>query len=210
MILENRNTIPFDLAEIIRELEIPDTKYIPLKPLENGSRVPDFVLKKENINHHHFLNAAQTNRSVLLRQIAGRPLVISFYSVEWKDYGLSHLKQLNVLQNEIRSLGGNLLIISPDADGSKLEEVIWDNSLNLNFYFDKDNVLAHQFGLYSEMAPAWNKYPGIELNVPLLATYVISNGDITYSYIDNQLQGPASSAEVLQAVSESHFLKKSA
>ncbi|MGZ3874044.1 MAG: redoxin domain-containing protein [Mucilaginibacter sp.] len=210
MLLENRKAISFDLTEIMRELEIPDTKYIPLKPLEIGCHVPDLVLKKEQINKHRFLSGAGAGRSVLLRQIAGRPLVISFYSAEWKAYGLNHLKYLNRLQKEIKALGGNLLIISSDEDAIKLEELIWDHSLELNFYFDQGNAIADQFGLYSEMDPAWNKYPGIEVNVPLLATYVISNGEVVYHYIDHQLQGPGLEKDLLEAVTKAYFLRKSA
>ncbi|WP_428329357.1 redoxin domain-containing protein [Mucilaginibacter sp.] len=210
MKLENSNSLTFDLTEIMLELEIPDNKYVPLKPLQKGNRIPDLVFKNEQINQHSFLNGAGISGAALLRQIAGKPLVICFYSLEWKEYGLAHLTFLNKLQSEIRAIGGNVLIICPDEQNNKLEELVWDNSLKLNFYFDKNNEIARQLELYSELDPAWNKYPGIEVNVPLLATYIVSNGEILYSAIDQQLTGPAPSKELLQTVIETYFFMKSA
>ena len=214
MKIYNSNNIAFELSEIEAELEISYRKYTPLKPLETGDLVPHFLWNKGNINAGTFLKSHEKNASVLLRQIAGKPLVIGFYSSKWKNHGLEHLKYLNHLNNEIIAHGSNLLILSPDEPSAKLEEIIWDNSLQLDFYFDKDNEIAKKFGLFGDFDPAWNKYPGIEVNVPLLATYVIDQSNrVAFEHVDHKLQGPEFGNDLLQSIQISHLFnvsKKSA
>ena len=206
MKLANSDTMTFDLTEIEAELEISNKKYIPLNPLKTGNEVEHFVLKKENINKSNSLNPYQANGSVLLKQIAYKPLAISFYSSAWQDYGLTHLRHLNTIQKEIKALGGNLLILTSDGPDTRLEELLWDNSLQLNFYFDKDNDIAQKFGLFSDLAPAWCTYPGIEVNVPLLATYVIDQSDrVIFDYVDHRLAGPVYSNQLLRAIQNSYL-----
>jgi peroxiredoxin len=189
MRISNKNTIDFDLSEIIAELEMPVTKYKPLKPLKSGNHIDDFVLIKDNMNKRSFLGGVEISSSILLRKLSGKPIVISFYSSQWREHGLDHLKRLNFLQKEIKALGANLVIITPDEGNKYLEEIIWNNSLSLNFYFDQENLIAKKFGVYSDADPAWNKYPGIEANVPLLATYVLDTGNqIIFDHIDKDLQ----------------------
>lgn len=206
MALTNSEAIIFDLVEIETELQITDKKFSPLTPLVTGSCVPDFVLMKENLNKSLFSDSHKIHRSELLKQLRGKPLVISFYSPEWQEYGLVQLKHLNVLSKEIKDNGGNLLIICSGEASLLLEELIWDNSLQLDFYFDNDNTIAKQFGLYSDDSPAWDKYPGIEVNVPLLATYVIDQFySIIFDSIDYKLQGLENGEELLNAVQLGYF-----
>jgi peroxiredoxin len=201
MLITDRHIAGFDLIEIIAELELPFKKYKALKPLKTGNHVNNIQLKKENINKHLFLSGSETHGSVLLRNLAGKPLVISFYSAQWQEHGLSHLQELNNLQNEIKALGANLLIVTPDAASKELEKTIWDNSLTLNFYFDADNAIAQKFKVYSEADPAWNKYPGIDVNVPLLATYVLdADNQVVFDHVDKSLQSPVLPGGILQAI----------
>jgi peroxiredoxin len=202
MQITNKHAIDFNILEIIAELEMPVRKFKPLRPLKSGNHISEFVIVKDNINKGKFLSGAETSSSVLLRQFSGKPIVTSFYSSAWGEQGLNHLKHLNFLQNEIKALGANLLIITPDGGNKYLEEIIWDNSLSLNFYFDSENVIAQQFGIYSDADPAWNKYAGIEVNVPLLATYVLDTGNqIIFDHIDKDLQRLVLADELLYALS---------
>jgi peroxiredoxin len=204
MLFSNKNTIDFDLSEIIAELEMPVKKYKPLKPLKSGNHVDDFVLIKDNMNKRGFLSGVETSSSILLRQFSGKPIVVSFYSSQWREHGINHLKHLNFLQKEIKALGANLVIITPDDENISLKEIIWNNSLSLNFYFDQENFMAQKFGVYSDADPAWNKYVGIEVNVPLLATYVLDTGNqIIFDHIDKDLQQLVLSDELLYALNTS-------
>ncbi|ASU33945.1 redoxin domain-containing protein [Mucilaginibacter xinganensis] len=194
-------TIDFELAEIIAELELPVRKTQPLKPLKSGNNVYDLTLVKNNINKQRFVKGAVLNSSVLLKQFSGKPLVICFYSSAWQHHGLHYLKQWNVINREITRIGANLLVVSPDEGGQLLEQTIWDNSLYLNFYYDPENSIAQKFGIYSDEAPAWDKYPGIDVNVPLLAVYVVnSDNQIIFDYVDKDLKGPVSSPGLLEAL----------
>lgn len=210
MLATHKNTIAIDLLEIIAEFEIPFKKYKPVKPLRAGDHVHNFSLVKENFNKQQIFKASGTNNSAAFRHFTGRPLVIFFYTSIWKERGGHHLQQLNKLQQEIKLAGANLLIITPDEAGKAIDEFIWNNSLSLNFYFDPENIIAGQFKVYSESDPAWNKYPGIDTNVPLLSTFVIDHtNQIVFDHIDYSLEQYASPVEILDAVADSvNGLKK--
>lgn len=195
-------TIEFELAEIVAELELPARKIKPLKPLRSGNNVYDLVLLKDNINKQRFVKNVVVNSAVLLKQYHGKPLVVCFYSSAWQRHGIDYLRQLNAVNHEITRLGANLLVVSPDEGGQLLEQTIWDNSLYLNFYFDPENSIAQKFGVYSDEDPAWNKYPGIDVNVPLLAVYILNPyNQIIFDYVDRDLEEPVPSLGILEALS---------
>jgi peroxiredoxin len=197
----HHHTIAFDYNELIAELDIPFKKNQPIKPLRSGNYLYDLVLKKENINRQHAFKGVENQGSVVFRNLAGKPLVISFYASQWQGYGLDHLKQLNRLQKEIKALGANILVITPDAMDKAMEELIWNNSLHLNFYYDKDNLIAEKLKVYSDNDPAWNRYPGIEVNIPLLATYILdATNQIIFDHVDQTLENEIPSQKLLDAL----------
>lgn len=189
----------FDLSELINELNIPFTKRKPLIPLRAGSFTPDFTLQKEHGKWQRFFNGREVRNTFFLREILSKPLVISFYSKEWKGYGLELLKDLDALQKDITAAGGNLLVISSEKEST--EKLAWDNNLSLNFYFDGKHAIAEKFRIYSETDPIWNRFSGIDDNVPLLATYVISpTGQITYDHIEEDFTEPIATKDILAAL----------
>jgi peroxiredoxin len=192
----------FDLSEIITELTIPFKKYKALVPLAAGSLSPDFTLQREHGNWQRFFNGQEVRNTIQLRDILTKPLVIAFYSQQWKGHGLEFLKNLNALQHEISALGGNLLVISTEKENT--DKIAWDNNLSLNFYFDQHHTIAEKFRLYSEKDPIWNRFSGIDNNVPLLATYVISpSRQIIYDHIELDFTETLSSKDLLTAVQQS-------
>lgn len=190
----------FDMSELSLNPDFVLKSYQSLKPIKAGNILPDFSLQKENAKWQQFFNGAEIHGPVLLRQLLNKPLVIGFYSNHWQSYGLDLLKQLNTIQHEIKANGGNLLIISTEKE-KKLEKLAWENSLSLSFYFDKDKEIAEKFRIYSEFDPIWNKFSGIDTNVPLLATYVISpSGQIEYDHIDLDFSKAFPAKEIISAV----------
>lgn len=190
----------FDLSEIIHEPDFAFKPFQASRPIKAGDVLPDFPLQKDNANWQQFANGAEVNIPVSLNQLFNKPLVIGFYSYHWQQYGLDLLLQLNAIQGDINAAGGNLLIISAEKE-RKLEKIAWDNSLSLNFYFDKEKEIASKFGIYSENDPVWNKFSGIDTNVPTLATYVISpSGQIGYDHIDQDFSRTFPSKEIVSAV----------
>ncbi len=197
----NLNKYPyFDRLEITQEPDFFFKPYQAVKPIRSGNILPDFTLQKENTRWQQFFNGAEIHGPLLLRQLLHKPLVVGFYSNHWQAYGLDLLKQLNTIQHEIKAQGGNLLIISSEKE-KRLEKLVWENNLSLSFYFDSDKEIAEKFRIYSEQDPIWNKFSGIDSNVPLLATYVISpSGLIEYDHIDPDFSATFPAKDIISAV----------
>ena len=199
----------FELSEIIPELNFEFKPYKALNPVKAGNYIPDFTLNAVYEHWQQFYNGAETHGPVLLRHLLNKPLVISFYSHHWKEAGLNQLKQLNNLQHEIRANGGNLLIINDEKDNG-LQRIAWENSLSLSFYYDKNNGIAKKFRIYSEDNPAWNRFSGIDANVPLLATYIIDpSNQVVYDHVDPNFIDSFPAREIISAVYESALINNS-
>ncbi|BAU54178.1 redoxin domain-containing protein [Mucilaginibacter gotjawali] len=197
----------FELLEIVAEFDLSYKPYQPLKPLKAGNFITGLTLKTDQLRWQRFYGGAETFGPVVLRQLLNKPLVISFYSRHWKGNGLGQLTRLNDLQNEIKASGGNLLIINAGND-EDLAKTAWENDLSLNFYFDENHEIAELFGVYSENYPVWNRFSGIDVNVPLLATYVIDQfKQVVYADVDMDLTGSFSANGIIAAVYESALLR---
>ncbi|HTE00302.1 MAG TPA: redoxin domain-containing protein [Mucilaginibacter sp.] len=196
----------FDRSEIIPEPDFLFKPYQPVKPIKAGDVLPDFTLQKENTKWQQFFSGAEIHGPALLRQLLNKPLVLGFYSHHWQVHGLELLTQLNAIQQEIRAQDGNLLIISAEK-GQEIEDIVWEHSLSLNFYFDSDKEIAEKFRIYSEHDPIWNRFSGIDTNVPVLATYVISpGGQVVYDHIDLDFAEPFPAKDIISAVARAGSL----
>lgn len=195
------NSFPyFDRSEIEPDQDLVFRSFQKSEPVRSGDVLPDFSLEKEQGRWQQFFNGAETHGPVLFNQLLNKPLVIGFYSYHWQQYGTDLLKQLNSLQNDITGNKASLLIIGSEKD-RKLEKLVWDNNLSLNFYYDTDKHIAEKFGIYSQHDPIWNKFSGIDTNVPLLATYVVSaSGQIEYDHIDPDFSKTFPTGEIIFAV----------
>jgi len=199
--LTTANKYPFfDLLEIIPETELSYKSFQPLKPAKTGDFISNFKLRQDYNLWKRFYNGGEANDPLLLRDLLGKPLVISFYSKHWRNVGIKQLDQLNSIQQEVKANGGNLVIITAEKD-DELAETAWQHSLSLNFYYDDNNEIAKRFNLYSENDPAWNKFSGIDVNVPLLATYVLNTSKkIVYEHVDLNFSGTFSQEDIISAV----------
>jgi len=206
--LTSANKYPFfELLEIIPEIDLTYKPYQPVKPVKSGNFIPDLSFKRDQLRWLQFCGGTETFGPVLSRQLLNNPLVISFYSKYWGENGLDQLIRLNALQNEIKANGGNLLIISAENDDD-LVRTAWRNDLSLNFYIDENHEIAEMFRVYSENYPVWNRFSGIDVNVPLLAIYVIDpSKQVVYADIDMDLTGNFSPDDILQAVYESAVIR---
>ena len=193
----------FDLSEIIPDNDLSYKAYKPLKPVKSGNLIPDINLSTDYSRWQSFYNGAPTHGLLSLKRLYGKPLAIAFYSKHWRERGVEYLKQLNAIQNEIKASGGNLLIISAEEAGAELAKVTWENSLSLNFYHDANNEIAEKFRIYSESDPTWNRFSGIDVNIPLLSVYVIdTDRHILYDHVDRNLSSLFIADEVVAAVYE--------
>jgi peroxiredoxin len=206
----------FDLLEVIPDSDLNYKTYQKLKPVKSGNLIPDIDLITDHRRWKSFSNGSLTHGQSSLKHLFGKPLAIAFYSRHWNDNGISQLLQLDSIQNEIKASGGNLLILTDEAGDEELTKIAWENSLSLNFYHDIDNELAKKFRVYSEEDPAWNRFSGIDVNIPLLAIYVIdTNRHIVYDHIDTTLEAKFIPRDLIEAVygaalSGQHSHRKSA
>jgi len=190
----------FDVSEIIPDPDPVFRSFNRSVPVRSGEVIPDFSLEKESARWQQFSNGNEVQGPVSFHQLLNKPLVIGFYSYHWQQYGLDLLQQLNTLQNDIASSNASLLIISSEKD-RRLEKLVWDNNLSLSFYFDQENQIAEKFRIYSEFDPIWNTFSGIDTNVSLLATYVVSStGQIEYAHIDPDFSKVFPANEIISAV----------
>jgi peroxiredoxin len=196
----------FDLSEIVTDTDLPFKSYQPLKPVKPGNFVPDLKLYNDYSRWQQFYNGAETHGPISLRHLLNKPLVIAFYSHHWREQGFTLLKQLNNIHNEIKASGGNLLIISEERT-DELERKAWEHSLTLNFYYDEDKEIAKTFRVYDESKPVWDRFSGIDINVPLLATYIIDpSKQVIYSHIDWDFLGSFSAKDIVSSVYESTLI----
>ena len=191
----------FERLEIVRDQEFSFRTYDALKPIKKGDAVPDFIFEKDNNRWQQFYNGVETHGPIPLRRLLNKTLVVAFYSGHWQAHGLDLLKQLNSIHERVGADNANFLIISAEKE-RKLEKIAWDDKLSLSFYFDTDKSIAEKFGVYSENDPVWNRFSGVDTNVPLLATYVVSAyGIVLFDHIDWDFSGNFPAKEVITAIS---------
>lgn len=171
-----------------------------LLPLATGSKVPDITFKKDmgiwqNVSYR-FNYTPATIKSI----IDNKPMVISFLSGGWNNYGLKHLKLLKQAHAEIAALGGNLLVIV-HASYADVREMVQYFEIPFNVVADPKNEISEKFGLFSKDVPVWDKVSGISEEVPIPATYVLNQyGNVIYHTIDEDFLHTFSATKVLGAV----------
>ena len=197
----------FDLSEVTIDRDLSYKNYQSLKPVKTGYAISRIGFDFAYSRWQSFLNGVPNDTFVATKQLYGQPLVISFYSKHWNGKGLDYLKQLSNLHKEVKANGGSLIIISAEAFSEELAELAFRNNLSLTFYFDENNSIAQQLGVFSENDPIWNWFAGIDSNVPLLSTFVIATENVVvfdHNYRDYDESLP--SHEVIKAVSDSAYI----
>lgn len=170
-----------------------------INPAKQGDTAPLFSIHSSQ----HIVNGG------LLEDIAGitsiqtlltRPLVIAFYSVHWNGYGQRLLAALQDLQEDIKVMGGQLLLLSAE-DKTFLQYQVTQQSLTLPIAHDTHNKIARKFGIYAESDPIWDRISGINADVPIPAVYVVSPLEkITYDFVDPYFEKTLPARELLTAV----------
>ncbi len=139
-------------------------------PLLKGDFAPVFQFQKDAyISVQHFLDLQQ-------------PLVLAFFS--GFNTNNSSFNSLLSLQKQVQKNGGNLVVIANNTSREfrkRLNEIT-----NLNVFFDYDNEIAEQFGLFDVSNPLRNWVSGIDdENASLPAIYLIApDRQITFHYVD--------------------------
>ncbi len=171
-----------------------------LSPLKIGSRLPLLPISSVCGFWKHFSEEVNTQKLTLQQVQQNKPLVVSFLSGGWNEYGLKHFNTLKASYQEILALGGDLLVVV-QASKEETKELVEYFNLPFNVIADSANQIAKQFGIYSQEFAVWDRIAGISEDVPVPATYVISQqGRIVYDAIDEDFSKPFSPSEMLGAV----------
>jgi peroxiredoxin len=182
-------------ADLLPEVELDNIKKTQLRtaiqPLASGDVLPSFHIHKKNILTTGDL-LRSLNGSLPVTQIADRPLVIVFYSAHWNQYGQRLLQDLSDLHADVRIMGGQLLLVSSEANIQPLP---------FASVYDQYQHIATKAGVYSSTDPIWDRVSGIEADVATPAIYVVTPDlKITYSQVDLWFERGVQRRELLSAV----------
>lgn len=197
----------FDILEATTDRDLSYKNYQSLKPVRVGEFTSGIVFDFAYSRWLSFLNGAVNDAFVATKQLYGKPLVISFYSKHWHAKGTAQLEQLSALNEQVNASGGNLIIISAETAGEDFAALAKEHKLSLNFYFDQNNKIAKQLGVYSDKDPIWNWFAGVDLNVPMLATYVIgTEKNVVFAHNDRDDHNDLNNDQIIEAVRKSAFI----
>ncbi len=139
-------------------------------PLLKGDFAPIVQLNKDAyISVQHYLDLQQ-------------PLVIAFFSsLNSNDYSFN---SLITLHHQVRHNGGNLVIITNNTSRNFKKKL--NDLTSLTVFYDYDNEISEQFGLFDASNPLNNWLSGIDdLNASLPAIYLISpDRQIVFHHVD--------------------------
>lgn len=167
-----------------------------------GDKVPPLFFHEDEIIRNADLAAPNKQGFVALVELLERPLVLSFFSIHWNDYGVQHLKTLQALHASVQAAGGTLLVLTAE-DKRFIQPLIEEHGLTFDIIHDKDNAVSEKLGLYFEADPLWDKVSGIDENVPVPATYVVNPAkNIVFGESDTYLQRTLDHNGLLQAVEQ--------
>lgn len=78
------------------------------QPLATGDEAPDFTLVTRNGVWQHLPEAISLSGTISLDTLLeSKPLVVTFYSPYYQNYGHAHIENLNKLYSRIKALGGD-------------------------------------------------------------------------------------------------------
>ncbi len=201
------NRPKFDLIEASTDKDLSYKNYHSLSPVKAGGFVSRINFDFAYSRWQNFSNGVADDAFIATKQIYGKPLVISFYSKHWHAKGVEHLKQLSALNDQVKANGGTLVVVSAEAIDEELLDIAFENRLSLNFYFDQNNSIAKQLGVFSDKDPIWNWFAGVDLNVPLLATFVLgTEQNVVFAHNDRDHAEALSNINVINAVRQSAFI----
>jgi len=170
------SSLPEDDAQIVgASFEKLHSSHTGESAIAVGQIAPDFNLPGatgETVNLHSKLNEG--------------PVVLNFYRGGWCPFCNLELRALQALLPEIKSLGANLIGISPETPDNSLSTAE-KHQLQFDLLSDIGNCIARDYGLiftvYEEMRPLYLKW-GLDVpasngdaswELPVPATYIIDS-----------------------------------
>jgi peroxiredoxin len=165
------------------------------KILGAGEQFPSLSFAKENGEWN--IDFPEDKQQLSLEEIAqGKPVLITYYVPEWKEYAEQQLWLLQKSVRRLSELGVQILTIT-NLTCSKIKELKQNKKLTFSMYCDNNQEIAKSIGLLTEHAPCTQLYAGISENIPLPASFIVlANGLIIHHFIDIELQSYLSYKEI--------------
>ena len=170
-----------------------------VKPLKKGSKIPAVSL-------------ATTEGKVfnLNKFVKQQPAVLVFYRGGWCPYCNTHLRELVEADPELRSLGYQILALSPDKP-EKLAESLEKHQLNYTLLSDTAMLAARAFGVAFKVADNTverYKQNGLDLEeasgenhhlLPVPSVFIIDRkGVVRYMYYNSDIKTRLSAEEIIR------------
>lgn len=185
------------------------TKPEDVRPLGVGADIPDVKVKDGKGNWHS------------LQHVVGlRPTVLIFYRGGWCPFCNIHLGELASIQPELKSLGYQIVAVSPDHPG-KIAEALDQHEFPYALYSDSTMHAARAFGLAFQLDSATVKQYKEEYKIdieadsgethhqlPVPAAFLVSqDGRIRFAYSNADYKTRIKPEELLQAAREYSAVK---
>jgi peroxiredoxin len=178
----------FETLELRTELQYPDQRYETLKPVKAGDIISTLASHEGFKQQSSYLNNSTSQQNILAAPHLSKIQVVYFYSRHWGQAAASHLKQLHTIRHEVKYHDANLLVIDADGTDSVLKHTLWLNNLQLPVYTDSNHEIASLLNVYSNNSPAWNRYSGLDVNVPLPSVFVLNHYlEVVFDFINKEI-----------------------
>ena len=180
------------------------------KPIEVGTAAPDAGLRDLDGN------------DVTLHEIvAGKPTVLIFYRGSWCPYCNLHLSDLVTVEEELRSLGYQIVAISPDRP-EELNKMTAADHLNYRLFSDPQAEAMKKFGVaYQVDNTTLTNYKqkfNVDLEsssgqthhiLPVPAVFILDRGGkIVFVHADPDYKVRMKGAEVLAAAKAAAYFRR--
>lgn len=171
-----------------------------VRPLLNGSKVPDLKLK------------TSTGKAFNLRaELSQKPAVLIFYRGGWCPFCNLHLAKIRTAVPELLKLGFQIIAISPDIPG-ELSKTIEKAELEYTLLSDSSMEMAKSFGIAFKVDDGiLKKYSTYGINLeaasgkthhllPVPAVFIVgTDGKIGFSYVNPDYKVRLSAQMILEA-----------
>lgn len=192
--------------------EVQEIMLSATKKLQDAS-ISKNALKVEDTAKEFTLPNA-VGKNVSLNEVLRRNdfAIVSFYRGAWCAYCNFELKALQERNEEFKTLGAQLVAISPQSPDASLSTQE-KHDLKFEVLNDTNNVIAKEYGLVFSLAqelrpiylsfgidiPASNSEDSYELPMP--ATYVVNkNKEIIFSFIDEDYTKRCEPQDIIDAI----------
>lgn len=208
------------LAEQLKEMAAGSAKRLPAEMRKNFAAAIDEVretgieedAKQVGDEAVDGTLLAWDGTEVTLSELwAEQPVVLTWYRGGWCPYCNLQMRAMQKSLESLEGAGARMVAITPELP-ENAKQTAEENKLSFLVLHDKENRLAHEYGIVFDLPasiasmyrdrlqlPKVNGYDKLEL--PLAATYVIDQqGVIRWAFLDADYKKRAEPKDVIQAI----------